>query len=98
MVFINPSGVEAEMISSENNTYISEWNSEDVVDGSTELSIRAVDGAGNSVTLTFSLNANNGRTASTPAVGISLPGFGLIVSLLSIIGLTTIVRQKNNNW
>ena len=67
------------MISSENNTYISEWNSEDVVDGSTELSIRAVDGAGNSVTLTFSLNANNGRTASTPAVGISLPGFGLIV-------------------
>lgn len=98
VVFINPSGVEAEMISSENNTYISEWNSEDVVDGSTELSIRAVDGAGNSVTLTFSLNANNGRTASTPAVGISLPGFGLIVSLLSIIGLTTIVRQKNNNW
>lgn len=74
------------------NTYEYAWDSASVIDGTVSLKITATDTSGNTQDLSFSLTTNNGRTASTPDLGV--PGFGFFTSLLAVAVIGIRKRKK----
>jgi hypothetical protein len=70
-------------------------NTEEVVDGTYTFTFTAKDTSGNEDRETLDLNLNNGRTKSSPDVG--LPGFEFLSFILATIVMIPIIRFGKKN-
>ncbi len=71
--------------------YTYSWDSTSVADNTYTITFKAIDSAGNDATYTINITTANGRTASTPELG--LPGFELYIAIFAMASVI-FVRRK----